>query len=215
MEPKRIGSAIFDLDGTLWDPTVTAAKAWTQALADMGIDREITPQDMHRISGMKPAEFLPLLFPDMDDLDGIYKALSQRESEYLRREGGILFPGVEAGLSKLSRHMPVSLVSNCQASYLDAFLAWSDFKRFFVEVESHGRIGLDKYENILLVIKNGSLIDPVYVGDTPSDRDAASKAGIPFIQVTNGIRPRIEGELYFCDFASLVDHIMEFRTSYR
>lgn len=215
MEPKRIGSAIFDLDGTLWDPTVTAAKAWTRALADIGIDREITPLDMHRISGMKPVEFLPLLFPDIEDTKALYEALSRWEAELLRREGGMLFPGVEAGISKLSRHMPLSLVSNCQSSYMDAFLEWSGFQRFFVEVESHGRLGLDKYENILLVIERGSLIDPVYVGDTPSDRDAASKAGIPFIQVTNGIRPRIESELYFDDFSSLVEYIIEFKTSYR
>ncbi|MDG6225186.1 MAG: HAD hydrolase-like protein [Candidatus Thermoplasmatota archaeon] len=212
MEPKRIGSAIFDLDGTLWDPTVTAAKAWTRALADKRIDREITSQDMHRISGMKPVEFLPLLFPDIEDTNVLYEALSRKEAEYLRREGGMLFTGVEAGLKKLSRHIPLSLVSNCQASYMDAFLEWSGFERFFVEVESHGRLGLDKYENILMVIDRGSLIDPVYIGDTPSDRDAASKAGIPFIQITNGIRPRIESELNFDDFSSLIDHIIEFRT---
>ena len=44
-----------------------------------------------------------------------------------------------------------------------------------------GRTGLTKGENIKLVIKRNNLKNPIYVGDTQGDANAAKFAGVPFI----------------------------------
>ena len=54
------------------------------------------------------------------------------------------------------------------------------------DFECPGRSKLLKAENIGLVIKRNNLKNPIYVGDTHMDSEAAKKAGIPFVFVSYG-----------------------------
>lgn len=202
---------IFDLDGTLWDPTATSAMAWNMVIAGNNIDhRGVDEKDMFRISGMRPDQFLPLLFPFIEENARwrIYAEIASAEAELFLTKGGRILPGVEEGLLGLKDHFDLYIVSNCQEKYLDSFLEWSGFEGLIKDHESHGRTGLDKHLNIKGIMERNSVKDATYIGDTVSDRIAAGSAGVPFIQITHGIRPAIDGELCFDRFPDLVDHLL-------
>ena len=79
------------------------------------------------------------------------------EVEWLRNHGGILYPQVAQTLDSLCRRCGLYIVSNCQDGYVQAFLNYHDVARYFTDIEMSGRTGLDKAENIrLLMARNGS-----------------------------------------------------------
>ena len=80
----------------------------------------------------------------------------------------ILFPGIESKVQ-------MKIINECcefESHKLD---------KYFSDYECPGRTGLTKGENIKLVIKRNNLKNPIYVGDTQGDANAAKFAGVPFI----------------------------------
>lgn len=66
------------------------------------------------------------------------------------------------------------------------FLETHNLKEYFIDFEDPSRTGLEKAENIKIVIKRNKLIKPAYVGDTKWDAIASDKAGVPFIYASYG-----------------------------
>ena len=62
----------------------------------------------------------------------------------------------------------------------------SGLAKFFIDFESFGGTGLQKWQNISLIIERNCLDRAVYIGDIQSDCDAAKAAGIPFIHASYG-----------------------------
>ena len=58
--------------------------------------------------------------------------------------------------------------------------------KYFVDYECPGRTGLAKAENIKLIVERNNLKNPVYVGDTQGDANAAKAANVPFIYAKYG-----------------------------
>ena len=56
----------------------------------------------------------------------------------------------------------------------------------FKDIEMSGRTGMEKGENIKLIMKRNGIDNAVYVGDTAGDESAARYAGIPFIWAAYG-----------------------------
>lgn len=54
-------------------------------------------------------------------------------------------------------------------------------EKYFKDIECFGATGLSKGENNKLIIRRNGLKQPVYVGDTQGDSQAARQAGIPFV----------------------------------
>lgn len=184
-----LDSIIFDLDGTLWDPTMVVVKAWNNVLnKHKQIQRELTKEEIQGVQGLQVEEIGKKLFPHIkEDLrKDILSECCELECEYLERYGGNLFGSVEEALEKLSYKYKLFIVSNCQDGYIETFYKYHKLDKYFIDYENPGRTGLTKGENIKLIMKRNHLLNPVYIGDTEGDQKAAEMAGIPFIYAEYG-----------------------------
>jgi phosphoglycolate phosphatase len=91
-------------------------------------------------------------------------------------------------LSELAKRYKLFVVSNCLKGYIESFISFHKLGNIFTDFESAGNTGLPKGENIKLIIKRNSLKNPVYIGDTEWDQQAANAATIPFIHASYGFR---------------------------
>jgi len=182
-------SMIFDLDGTLWDPTDTILLAWESMLKeDKRITRKITKKDLKSVMGLQVPEIGKRLFPYLDEQtrEHLLEDCCLAENKYIEKHGGILYNHVEDVLKVLSQKYKLFIVSNCQDGYIEAFYRYHQLGQYFTDYENPGRTGLSKGENIQLIMRRNHLLQPVYIGDTEGDRVAAQYAGIPFVYANYG-----------------------------
>lgn len=212
--PKRsesYDSLIFDLDGTLWNTTETCARAWNLGINRLGYNLPaITDNDIASVTGLPYEECMRRTFRGFSEeqMQEIFKTLGDCEEELILIEGGTLYDGVREGLKALSVKYPLFLVSNCREWYLDRFLSWSGFSSLFIDSESYGRTLNPKHDNIMAVKKRNQLENPVYIGDTEDDFEAATLAELDFIQVSYGFGPEIRGVPNFARFTDLLDFFL-------
>ncbi|GGM38232.1 haloacid dehalogenase [Paraliobacillus quinghaiensis] len=181
-------SIIFDLDGTLWDSRDAVVLAWNKVLSQNKVNKELTRDDFKRTMGLPFEEVSKTLLPDVDK-EVVKKVLDDTcevENVYLSEQGGLLYDDVEDVLKTLSQHYELYIVSNCQDGYIEAFYQYHGLGKYFFDYENPGRTGLSKGDNIKLIIERNQLLNPVYVGDTNGDLQAAEHAGIPFIYAKYG-----------------------------
>jgi phosphoglycolate phosphatase len=181
-------AVIFDLDGTLWDAAETIAPAWNAYLEGRGIALRMRPDDCRACCGKTLPEIAAMLFPAAEPAwrEAVIEGCCDAECVPLAREGGRLYPGLEAVLEELRRDYFLAVVSNCGLGYIEAFFSGNRTGRFFDDYENAARTGLSKGENIRLVMERNGIERAVYVGDTEGDRQAARRAGVPFIHAAYG-----------------------------
>ena len=181
-------AVIFDLDGTLWDAAETIAPAWNAYLEGRGIQLRMSPDDCRACCGKTLPEIAAMLFPAAEPAwrEAVIEGCCDAECVPLAREGGRLYPGLEAVLEELRRDYFLAVVSNCGLGYIEAFFSGNRTGRFFDDYENAARTGLSKGENIRLVMERNGIERAVYVGDTEGDRQAALRAGVPFIHAAYG-----------------------------
>ena len=113
-------------------------------------------------------------------------AIALKDQPDIERAPGTLYPGLEHTMEKLSARHPLCIVSNCNNGYIETFLDAHSMRKYFLDWECIGRTGLQKWENIRLVVERNEFKNPVYVGDTELDYDSAERAGLPFIHAAYG-----------------------------
>lgn len=181
---------IFDMDGTLWDSAENVAKSWNLAISTFdGYEKTLTTEDIQGVMGKTMDAIADILFAELSEEDRteLLATCCEMENEYLREHGGILYEGVRETLSKL-REMGyhVSIVSNCQAGYIEAFLDHYKLWDAIEDKQCYGDNLLSKGENIRLVADRNGLDAAVYVGDIQGDYDASRAAGVDFIHAAYG-----------------------------
>ena len=186
----RFDSIILDVDGTIWDTTPIVAKAWNKAI------EKLYPQ-VPRVT----ADTLKGQFGKTMDVIGrnLFEELTAEEQKKLldqccieeqvaleENQENITYSGVVETIRALAAKVPVFIVSNCQAGYIELVIKKLGIADCITDFECFGNNGLPKDKNIRLVVERNGLKAPVYVGDTQGDFDACKLAGVPFIWAEYG-----------------------------
>lgn len=183
-----IDSIIFDLDGTMWDSCESVLHVWSNISQKYGF-RPLTIEDIQGLMGLTIEDAGKKLFKDtFGEEKGIEiaKECAACENEYLEKQGGKLYPRLLETLAELKKKYRLFIVSNCECGYIEAFMKVHGTAEYFEDYEHCGNTGLLKDGNIRLIIERNKLKNPVYVGDTQTDKNASALAGIPFIYASYG-----------------------------
>ncbi len=208
---NKFDSIIFDLDGTLWDSTGNVALAWENARQQVAFDvAPITRERVRSITGMAYDIIFEVLLPDMDiqQRDEFKAACAKSEIDTLNAIGGDLYPQLEETIKYLSARYKLYIVSNCQRGYIETFLSHCPVAGHFLAHQCYGTKGQPKAENIMDIVSDHDLQYPVYIGDTKGDRDAATKAEVPFIFASYGFGKLEEGFIAKVDTLSDLQSIL-------
>lgn len=205
---KRFDSLIFDMDGTLWNAVDSYREIWNVTLLRFGSTCRVTSADLLKEMGKPLDVIFNDLFPSHEfDEKEFMDLLRDNEQEMMPHLGGILYPGVEEGIKRLSRDYKLLMVSNCGPRGLLNFMEITPLAPYFTDVLTNGETGLEKDENIKIVTQRNNLLSPAYVGDIQRDSDAAHKAGVAMIHVTYGFGTCCDADLSFDSFTDLVNNL--------
>ena len=211
---------ILDIDGTLWDSTGVVAVGWNRALKEAAVPEldglVITADSLKKEFG-KPMDVIA------DDLFGdiapakkaaLLKLCCKYEHEAIvENTKDITFPGVRETLRALAgsadgrekyARCGLYIVSNCQDGYIELVMEKNGITDIISDYECFGRTGLQKDENIRLVIERNKLENVMYVGDTAGDFEASKKAGVPFVFASYGFGSVTGADYEIKEFADLL-----------
>ena len=189
---------LFDLDGTLWDSVDSICLSWNRVLERLAprFAGQVTRPRLIGCMGMLLPDIVKKLLPELPEgqMNGLLDGLLKEENDHVARHGGILYPRVPETLEILARDYPLFIVSNCQDGYIEAFFQAHGLGKYFTDYENPGRTGKPKGDNIALVVRRNGLRNPLYIGDTQGDCNAAAQAGVPFLHAAYGFG-RIDHEV--------------------
>ncbi len=179
---------IFDLDGTLWDAVEPLTVLWRQELHRVGVERELTREDMVGGMGLGPEALAAHLAPELppEQRKPFFDYVTRVETEFIPRYGAKLYPGLRETLEVLLKTFKLMIASNCVHGYIEAFLGYAGVEEYFCDFTHPGITGLSKAGNIRLLMDRNGVSEAAMVGDTILDYEAAQGAGIPFIHAAYG-----------------------------
>lgn len=180
---------LFDLDGTLWDSCVAIMPSWQRVMEAHNIKRPpITQEEMNSYMGKTVEQIAPLMLPEVSlkEAISIMKEGCIEELEELRQNGATLYEGIIETLKELSNDYNLYIVSNSEDGYIQAFISHYKLHDIIKDFECAGRTGKCKGDNIASVIERNDVTKAFYVGDTTLDKEAADKAGVPFVLADYG-----------------------------
>lgn len=181
---------IFDVDGTLWDCTEVVAAGWSRLFAGepdlKGLT--VTGSDLKKLFGKPLEEIGAILFRGLDPrrqaelLQKCYLA----ENAALEADPPALYEGMERVIRTLCPHLPLFIVSNCQAGYIEQFLKASGLGPCITDHLCPGDTGELKAANIRTMVERHHLKQACYIGDTALDCASSREAGVSFIFAAYG-----------------------------
>lgn len=197
---------IFDLDGTLWNPSNTILNAWSNVLSNQNIN--VNLEDIKNLLGLSNKDIINWFVCNKkiseDKATIILNECQEMEISFILHDGWDLFDGVKETLKRLSVANNLYIVSNCQAGYIEAFLEFYKLDKYFKDYECSGNTNKDKEYNINLIIKRNDLKNSIYVGDTVGDFIASHSCGIPFIYANYGFGKSNEFDYKINGFSDLL-----------
>ena len=184
-----IEGIIFDVDGTLWDPTEEVAYSWNQAIKEQtDMDRTLTAEQLKREFGKPLEEIMDDLFPELaqKEQERLADHLYKYENKWVETAPCIVYDQMAETVRELSKKYKLFIVSNCQSGYIEAFLKNTGLGQYFADYTCPGDTGKLKGENIRIIMERNGIKEAVYVGDTQGDANACKEAGIPMIFAAYG-----------------------------
>lgn len=183
-------TAIFDMDGTLFQSETVALPAFRRAfmrLREEGLYRGDPPSDgeIQSVFGMTQEEIWSRLLPEADE--GTRKRADrwtlEEELAGLRRGEGRLYPGVAETLRRLKAEgWRLFIASNGLRSYLDGVLETFRLSPLFTGVYGAGDHGTEtKEELVRMLMEEHGVTGGFMVGDRKSDVRAGKANGLKVI----------------------------------
>ncbi len=198
---------IFDIDGTLWNACHASAKGWNLGLESLNIKPRVTAKQIESVAGNPFEQCIEILLPGIQTrYPNLQEILTIYETEVIKSEGGKFYDGVIEGVKAATKGYKVFLVSNCPDWYIEIFLNLSQLNKFLSGYDCHGMSGVPKKDMLERLKTRFALQNPVYIGDTAGDEEAAQLAGIDFIHVSYGFGRVKDGTISFGDFFSLMGY---------
>lgn len=185
----RYDGIIFDLDGTLWNSTKEVLHTWTKVItARPELGRVPTYDEFMGVMGLSDKDLMKKLFPALTTEQGLelFNLCCNEENTYLKKHGAVGYEGVPEMLETLCKNYKLSIVSNCNTGYIECYMESMKTEKYFIDFESFGNTRRPKSENIKAVVQRNGFKNPVYIGDTAWDMDAALSVGVPFIHAAYG-----------------------------
>ena len=109
-------------------------------------------------------------------------------------------------IKRLSETLPLAIVSNCQAGYIELFMKKTHLtEREITDRLCFGDSGRGKAENIRTIVERHGYTSAYYVGDTEGDRIAVREAGTGFIYASYGFGEASEADITIDSFTELAD----------
>ena len=186
MERKAL---IFDVDGTLSDSRATIIRAWDEVLDSLPYRHtELTMEFMNGHLGRNMDQWSMDTLPDLplEESRKIINDCMQHENEMLYKIGASIYPDVRATFEKLKDRYLLYILSNCGCGYIEAISHLANVEDLIAGHLCFGDTGLDKPENIALLLRQEELKEAAYIGDMDGDRQSSEKAGVGFIYASYG-----------------------------
>lgn len=203
-----IEGIIFDVDGTLWDPTEEVAYSWNQAIKEQtDMDRTLTAEQLKREFGKALEEIIDDLFPELAQIEqeSLADHLYKYENKWVETAPCIVYDQMAETVRELSKKYKLFIVSNCQSGYIEAFLKNTGLGQYFADYTCPGDTGKLKGENIRIIMERNGIKEAVYVGDTQGDANACKEAGIPMIFAAYGFGQVEEEHVAIQSFGELLE----------
>ena len=180
---------IFDVDGTIWDTTGVVEKAWNEALDICGLSyAHVKADTLKGLFGLPMLEIIAAILPnEKPEVWEKYKPICyEKEDEYLQREPGTVYSGMDEALKILSEKCPLYIVSNCQGGYIELMCEKTGFGKYFKDFTCPAYTDKLKADNIKIICDRNGIKNPLYVGDTQMDANACKEAGVPIVFASYG-----------------------------
>ena len=198
----KFDSIILDVDGTIWDTTPIVAKAWNKAIDELFPQVPRVTADILKGQFGKTMDVIGRnlfgVLTDADQKQLLAQCCVEEQFALEQNESDIAYEGVVQTIRELAGRVPLFIVSNCQAGYIELVMKKNRIEDCITDFECFGNNGLTKDCNIKLLVERNGLKAPVYVGDTQGDFDACKLAGVPFIWAEYGfgeIKDEVAGKI--------------------
>lgn len=181
---------IFDIDGTLWNTTGVVAGAWNKAVREKDYPElknlNITDKMLQKEFGKPMDVIADDLFGDIDPVKKaeLLKLCCVYEHDFIAENTKDLsYEGMRETMHELAKRNRLFIVSNCQDGYIELVIEKNGLGELISDFECFGHTGLQKNENITLLMERNGLepSQTVYIGDTMGDFEATKKAGLKFV----------------------------------
>ncbi len=180
---------IFDIDGTIWNTTAVVAQAWNRAVREFAIpelrELNITDKILQKEFGKPMDVIADNLFGDIDQKlksDLLNKCCEYEHEAIAACDDDLSYDKIREVMHELAKNNKLYIVSNCQDGYIELVMKKNHIEDIIADIECFGHTGLQKDENIRLVLERNGVIDNAYyIGDTLGDYNATMKAGIKFV----------------------------------
>ena len=184
-------SIIFDIDGTLWDSRALIAEGYNIQLRKEGLHHLQTNEEvLLKLFGRTMSEIADNLFPEFtpEERYALMDRCIESEDAYLNAHpcDTIAYPDIQSTMEQLAKKHRLFIVSNGQKGYPQLAAKKLGVAHLITGYLSYGDTGTEKGETIRILMKDHSITDAVYVGDTQGDYEATKDAGIDFIWADYG-----------------------------
>lgn len=202
---EKIG-ILFDLDGTLWEVIDSTFYSANEIVKKYHLP-EISKETVLKVFGLNKSESAKLYFPDLPFVESskLLDEMARMNIEYLTKQRGHLYPDLESTLQKCKEYSLFIVSNTAEVKYIEAFLSSSKLNSYFKDYIAASSLNISKKEAILRIIEKYHLEkeNTVYIGDTKKDLEAATQAGIPFIQARYGFGEDLKTKYFINKFSTL------------